>query len=126
MGSVKQKIEIEIEVLQGYEVIDFRPPLNDELFLSDQDFKTVLRANVDFTTPKFILRKVKRYREPVLPADAHSECEVSDDLHDWFSGVLLGFNMSTNHVPYWYASIDGDRIDGDRRNWRHCRIEVSR
>lgn len=115
MGSVKQKIEIEIEVTEGYEVIDFRPPLNDELFLSDSDFKTVLRATYDFTTPKFILRKVKRYREPVLPADLGKVCEFSDNETHWFEGNLIGL-ITTDYGIRWQRAVG---------LYQRCRIEVA-
>lgn len=64
-----QTITVKVDAPDGYDVIDFRPPLPDEPYLSPEGRVRVIHAN-DFCNqrvPRFILRK--RWSAPwFLPA----------------------------------------------------------
>jgi hypothetical protein len=106
-----QKIEVEINIPDGYEATgEFRYPVNGELYLY---CGTVAKS--DGVHPeRLILRKVKRYREPTLPADYGKECEFSNSDGEWSKGVLIGYrkNDCQDLIPW----------SGGEDYYCHCRI----
>lgn len=112
----KQKIEIEVDVPDGYEATgEFRVPSSRaDLYYFEG---MVGHGDPGRLAERVILRRVKQYREPVLPADAWKTCEFSDNETNWFSGLLNA----------WVCSD----MKNDGKNWnmvghgffKHCRIE---
>lgn len=110
----KQKVEIEVDVPAGYEVCKIAPPRAGDVYLN-KHYQPEM-AESSWEIPRIILRRVKQYREPVLPADYGKECEFSDDGKNWERHPLLGFCK--------------DSADSCERIWfcggfwaKHCRIE---
>ena len=105
----KQKIEIEVGTVEGFEpTCEYRPPRCGEFYL---DSVGAVRSTINFTSSRLILRRVKQYREPVLPADYGKQCEFSDDGEQWcIEGVS------------WWHPVSGWMSCGGEY-WKHCRIE---
>lgn len=109
----KQNVLIEVDVPDGWEATgEFRAPVVGEFHA--QHGKAI-SVNINFATPRIILRRVKQYREPVLPADYGKQCEFSDDEVNWHTYNLHGF---------WHA-IPGEPIcwRGGFSWYKYCRIE---
>jgi len=103
----KQKVTIEVDIPNGWEPTGEFRPLNQftaEYWLGRD-------GEVEFDRggflPKLILRKVKRYREPSLPADYGKECEVSDDGKKWVTAKLQGFAKNCTGDSYPWKSDEG-------------------
>lgn len=112
---MKQKIEIEIDVPEGYEATgEFRQPRKGEFILRSGSAIEAMTDN-EFSEG-IILRKVKRYREPVLPADLGKVCEFSDNETHWFEGNLIGL-ITTDYGIRWQRAVG---------LYQRCRIEVDR
>lgn len=87
----KQKFEVELEVPDGFEIVDYRPVRTDDTFLS-LDMKAKVWDFVQESKDNaFILRKVPKYRDPVLPADWGKTARFSDDGEVWIDGPLTGY-----------------------------------
>lgn len=105
----KQNVLIEVDVPDGWEATgEFRAPVVGEFHA--QHGKAI-PVNINFATPRIILRRVKQYREPVLPADAGKKVEFNDNGAAWFSRDLAGWSVSSG----W--------IDEFGHRWKFCRIE---
>ncbi len=84
----KQKFEVEVDVPDGYEIVDHRPVRTDETFLSLGMKAKVWEYSRQSGDRAFILRKVPVYRDPVLPADWGKPAHFSDDGKEWVEGRL--------------------------------------
>lgn len=108
----KQKFEVELEVPDGWEIVDYRPVRPEEKFLNPDckvrtwDFVSESRYST------FILRKIPKYREPVLPADWGKAARFSYDGNEWVEGRLASYaahyaddkhRWGSAGNPYWYA-----------------------
>jgi hypothetical protein len=111
-----QKVEIEVAVPEGWEVVGQRSPRIGDYFLSECSGPLVL-ANMDFVTNRIVLRKVKQYREPVLPADYGKQAEFSSNRIDWEANELTGW------LRYHQEDLCSWSNQGDEW-YPYCRIEV--
>ena len=113
-----QKVEIEVDVPEGWEVVRFGIANPGEWYFYS-DLRVWQAQNVT-VAPVFIVRKVKQYREPVLPADAGKVVEVRDfATEEWSPAILDGYLLS--EIFHW----KGNRPGGySSTQWKHCRIEV--
>lgn len=87
----KQKFEVELDVPEGYEVIDYRQVHSDEWFIGLNGNARVWQFVSDSKDPTFILRKVPKYRDPALPGDWGKDAEFSDDGKEWTKGRIAGY-----------------------------------
>lgn len=87
----KQKFEVELDVPDGYEIVDHRPVRTDETFLSLDKKAKVWDFVQESKDNAFILRKLPVYRDPVLPADWGKTARFSDDGKEWIDGVIAGY-----------------------------------
>lgn len=110
----KQKVEIEVDVPDGYEATgEFRTPVNSQdIFLLDAH-GSIRTGGHYWGVPRIILRRVKQYREPVLPADYGKQCEFSDDGKTWVM----------DNLGWWHPTSGWRSIDDHGEYWNHCRIE---
>lgn len=82
------KYEIEIECIpDGYEPVRFGVPADDEEFMNCGLIQVASRHYP--CQAYLVLRKVKRWRQPVLPDDAGKVCRYSDDNENWSMGCRL-------------------------------------
>jgi len=87
-----RKIEVEIDIPDGWEFVRYGVPEVGESYLGVSHRHVYLREPDSPVSSKyFIVKKVKQYREPVLPADCGKECEFSDDGVNWAVGILQGY-----------------------------------
>lgn len=113
---VNHNVTISLAVPEGFEPTgEFRVPLVGETYLYDG--KAIVCESVG-KIEFFILRKIKRYREPVLPADAGKKVEARDCDQAWKSVELRGWRSEKFN---WICFVDGY---GDVA-FKHCRIEVT-
>jgi hypothetical protein len=106
----KQKIEIEVDVPDGYEVAEYRKPQLGESYLCGRGEINICHGEGDFN--RLILRRVKQYREPVLPSDKFASSEFSDDEKNWVCSYLKGVVLD-EEFP-WKSGCG---------SFRFCRIE---
>lgn len=112
----KQKVEIEVDVPDGYELTgEYRRPNEGDVYLSGSGGINICAGDGDFN--RLIMRRVKQYREPVLPADYGKQCEFSDAGKTWVMD-----NLGWWHPTSGWRSLDRS-LDDHGEYWNHCRIE---
>jgi hypothetical protein len=111
-----KKFEIEVDLPDGWEAVEYRVPQFGEFFLGTASHPVTA---CDMSTPWLIVRRAKQYREPVLPADAEKVVEVrSDELATWEEATLVGYR---HHDPLpWNVRADSSKPF----LYKFCRIEV--
>jgi hypothetical protein len=67
---------------------------------------------------KYLVIQEKKYREPVLPADAGKACEFSYNGENWGCGQLFGFRFAKS------GATKGCWLDEKLEEFNWCRIEV--
>ena len=113
-----QKVEIEVDVPEGWEFVRFGIANPGEWFFYRG--LTVWQTQNVTVAPVFIVRKAKQYREPVLPADAGKVVEVRDcATSNWIPAILDGYLLSESF--HWKGNPPGGYAAAQ---WKHCRIEV--
>ena len=110
-----QKVEIEVDVPEGWEVVRFGCANPGEWYFYRG--LTVWQTQNVTVAPVFIVRKVKQYREPVLPADYGKQAEFSSNRIDWEANELTGW------LRYHQEDLCSWSNQGDEW-YPYCRIEV--
>ena len=97
-----QKVEIELEVPEGYRVLRYGRPARGDLYLTHSSKGVYVElAEMNFQhTCYFILEKIVEYRHPVMPDDWGVKCEFSNDRTTWYPSVLRGFRPHCNEQPF--------------------------
>ena len=106
MVMPKQKFEVELDVPDGYEVVDYRPPEPGEVFVLDPICKPVVAVSGTYYRSLFILRKIPVYRDPVLPADWGKQARFSDDGKEWVEDRLSAYAAWKVEDPRRWGSQD--------------------
>ena len=101
------------KIPDGYEIVDYRSPKANELFLDSVSLEVICNPVGYGSSRRLIVRKIKKYREPILPADAYKTCEFSDCGNLWSTHTLLGY---TGEVHPWRTA--------GLLYYRYARIEV--
>lgn len=100
------------------EPIAFRQPLLSELFIGSNGVVLECTFEPHYSNPrppKIILRKVKTYREPVLPADYGKNARFRDsEIGPWSEGILTGFVGPNSGHPW---------VNGTRISWKYCEVQ---
>jgi hypothetical protein len=113
-----KKVEIEADVPEGWEAVAYRIPVMGDYHLPECGRQAgLVRATVNYASKRIIVRKLKQYRDPVLPADRGKPAEFSNDGVSWGLGWLAGWYMDG-------PDDDEPWVDATALGWGYCRIEV--
>ena len=112
-----QKIEIEINVPDGYEFVRYGVPESGEFYLGENQIDVYLREGFCLSAKYFVVRKIKQkqWRTPVLPADWGKECEFSDEETIWRTHKLACYDREDDSDLYPWRSWGG-------HSYTYCRI----
>jgi hypothetical protein len=121
---MRETIKVEVEVLKpSYDIpksarIVFRKVKQNETYFDGERWNTWLSSGE--SAQKYLVIQEKKYREPVLPADAGEICEVSYDNTEWFFTTLEGYKRGGNGEHFWLTSKTTNEA------FPYCRIEVKK
>ena len=110
---MKQEIKIEVDIPDGWEFDRYGVPNVGENYLGMCYGDIHLRQPSDSLVSKyFVIRKIKQWRDPVLPADFGKEARFSDNGKKWNTGELAGwFKEDADDDMVWVSkSIHGYRF----------------
>ena len=112
----KQKIEIEVDVPEdGYEATGEYTNAADGDWYLDHMNRVRCWSGQKSQCRYIILRRVKQYREPVLPADWGKTCEFSYGGERWTRDRLIGYEKG--------SEADEEVWQAEAMYYRYCRIE---
>lgn len=106
----KQKFEVELDVPDGYEIVDYRHAGTGDLYIGVAGAVRWMFFGHS-AEKQFILRKVPVYRDPVLPADWGKTARFSHDGKEWVDGRLASYaalnaddknRWGASGTPFWY------------------------
>ncbi len=111
------KASIEIEIPEGFQPVRFGFPEPGEMFI--RACGLIGQVGVDepvFGAPRLIVRRVKQYRDPVLPADYGKKAMVSNDGKEWLEAKLVGWRKVCDSDHWvWYCEVG---------YFRFCQVEA--
>ena len=117
----KQKFEVVVDVPEGYKIKDFRPAAKgDVLVRVINGSLTAVTCSTgriqSYYASEFIIEKVIKYRDPVLPADWGKKARFSNDGIRWVDGEIAAFASFLDHM--------GENPWSDRDAWhyKYCQV----
>lgn len=118
---LKELILRDVEIPDGYEPTgEYRKSKPEEWFLAINKTSATQSLNGSDVN-LIILRKIKTWRDPVLPADAGKKCRVSFSGQLWSERVILrGFSELNNGLDRWIVqSEESQQVS----TWKFCQVE---
>lgn len=110
----KQKFEVEVDVPDGYEIVDYRHAGTGDLYIGVAGAVRWMFFGHS-AEKQFILRIIPKYRDPVLPADWGKPARFSDDGKEWVEDTLRGYCKFKRQPDEYVWSVD-------KRFYKFCQI----